>query len=85
MQSQMTEASGLDPASFAGVFQVLDPTDPMNKLALEDVADDVEGEQETMPDLEEEDKMHVNELLASLNMSGVSRGVSDGTHLEYQR
>jgi len=85
MQLEMAETPGLDPASFAGIFQVLNPADPMNKLALDDVADNIEGEQETMPDLEEDDKMHVNELLTYLNTSGVSRGVSDATHVEYQR
>lgn len=36
-----------------------------------------------MPDLVEEDRQHVNELFMSLNASGVSRGMSDGTHKEY--
>ena len=85
MRLEIPETPGLDPASFAGVFKVLNPADPMNKVTEEDVVDDIEGEQETLPDLEEEDRLHVDEMLASLNASGVSRGVSDGTHDEYQR
>jgi hypothetical protein len=55
------------------------------------VLDDLEGEEETIPALEEGDvtipaleEGDVTKLVLS-TVNDVSRGVSDGTHEEYQR
>jgi hypothetical protein len=80
-------SSGLDPVSFAGVLDIIKPSRSTDQLDEEAVLDDIEGEQETIPNLEEGNvpvpHAHVTELLAMLN--DVSRGVSDKTHEEYQR
>jgi hypothetical protein len=79
--------SGLDPISFAGVLDIIEPFGPVDpsveKLDQEVMQDDLEGEQETIPNSEDQNTTHVMELLTTLNE--VSRGVSDGTHQEYQR
>lgn len=54
----------------------------MHKLDEEAILDDLEGEQEAAPD-PEGDNTSVSQLLSTVNE--VSKGVSDGTHGEYQR
>lgn len=40
---------GLDPTSFAGVFEIIAPNRPADQLDADAVADDIEGECETLP------------------------------------
>jgi hypothetical protein len=72
--------SDLDPISFAGVLDAVLPSETAGGLDEEDILDDLDGEKETIPNLEGDD---VTELLATLN--NASRGVSDRTHDEYRR
>ncbi|KAH9032741.1 hypothetical protein EDB84DRAFT_1438558 [Lactarius hengduanensis] len=79
--------SGLDPISFAGVLGNIEPSNPAD---VNTVMDDLEGECETIPDLEEADgaldgarNASVTDLLTTVN--DASRGVSDRTHDEYRR
>ncbi len=75
--------SNLDRALFSGVFNIITPSKSAGELDKETMLDDLEGEGETILNLEEDAVIHVTELLASLN--NVSRGVSDRTHDEYRR
>ncbi|KAH9012933.1 hypothetical protein EDB85DRAFT_2221837 [Lactarius pseudohatsudake] len=81
--------SGFDPISYAGVLDIIVPSKPVGQLDEADVSDDLAGEQEATsdPDKPEEADLdapaHFLELLTTLN--DVSRGVSDGTHIEYSR
>ncbi|KAH9166582.1 hypothetical protein EDB89DRAFT_1910614 [Lactarius sanguifluus] len=81
--------SGFDPVSYAGVLDIIVPSKPVGQLDEADVSDDLVGEQEAIsdPDKPEESDLdapaHFLELLTTLN--DVSRGVSDGTHIEYSR
>lgn len=83
--------------AFAGVFQAINPANEWERPRDEEVMDDVEGEQETMPDHEPQD-----ELVGEIQSEGfsadggqmsqlkgtllhVSKGVSEGTDGEYRR
>lgn len=75
--------SNLDPIIFAGVLKNITPSQNAGQPDEEAVLDDLEGEKETMPTLEESDITDVGELLDTLKE--VSKGVSDRTHDEYRR
>ena len=76
----------LDPKLFAGVLNIVEPSFNPNRsldqLDQEAVMDDRDGEKETIPALEE-GNTNIMGLLSTVNE--VSKGVSDGTHAEYQR
>jgi hypothetical protein len=78
--------SGLDLIKYAAVLGLVEPSvpegQPMHKLDEEAILDDLEGQQEAAPD-PEGDNTSVSQLLSTVNE--VSKGVSDGTHGEYQR
>ncbi|KAH9026890.1 hypothetical protein EDB84DRAFT_1440026 [Lactarius hengduanensis] len=77
--------SGLDPISFAGVLDNIEPSNE-GRFDAEDMLDDLEGECETIPALEVDDgapDVTTADLLATVR--DVSRGVSDRTHNEYLR
>ena len=75
--------TGLDPAVFAGVLDIIEPSEPMGQLDEETVRDDLEGEGETIPPFGEDDLPQLDKLLETLN--DVSKGVSERTHEEYRR
>jgi len=68
---------GFDPKSFASVFKgVLDitqavPSKPTYQLDEEAVLDNLEGECETIQNLEEDDVLHITELFNTLNLLSV--------------
>jgi hypothetical protein len=66
----------------AGLFESIDPTDPATKLGGFDVQDDLEGEQETLPDMVD-DAMQLSELLSTIGEA--SKGVSEATDADYRR
>jgi hypothetical protein len=72
--------TGLDPTLFAGVLDIIEPSD---ELSEETVRDDLEGEGETIPPYEDNDLVQLDKLLETLN--DVSKGVSERTHEEYRR
>ena len=76
----------LDPKLFAGVLNIVEPSFNPNRsldqLDQEAVMDDLDGEKETIPALEE-GNTNIMGLLSTVNE--VSKGVSDGTHAEYQQ
>ncbi|KAH9020488.1 DNA breaking-rejoining enzyme [Lactarius hengduanensis] len=76
--------SGLDPISFAGVLDNIEPSKSAGQFDVEDMLDDLEGEIETIPALEAVDAapdVTMTDLLATVK--DVSRGVSDRMHNEY--
>lgn len=79
--------SGLDPTAFSCVLDVVAPSFPadpsLHQLDSQAVMDDLEAEQETVPNVSEDNAYNLQELLSTVNE--VSRGVSDGTHAEYWR
>jgi hypothetical protein len=71
----------LDPISYAGVLDAIRPLDQFHEEA---VRDDLDGEGETIPTLEEgDDPGMIADLLNVVNE--VSKGVSERTHNEYKR
>lgn len=87
----------LDPTSFAGVLNITQLPQALGDLEKLAVIDDLDGQDETVPDFDLGDldkdldgnrdldahALHVEDLLKAVN--DVSRGVSDKTHDEYQR
>ncbi|KAF8270747.1 hypothetical protein EI94DRAFT_1698614 [Lactarius quietus] len=77
--------SELDPISYAAVLNLVEPPvpegQPMHQLNEQAVLDDLEGEQEAAP-YSEEGHTDVLQLLSTVDE--VSKGVSEGTHVEYQ-
>jgi hypothetical protein len=73
--------TALNPSLFADVLDIVQPLD--DQLQQVDVGDDLDGEGETIPNLEEGDSNVVAEMLKTVN--NVSKGVSEGTHDEYRR
>jgi hypothetical protein len=85
--------SRLAVTEFAGVFQAINPSNDWECPREEEVTDDVEGEQETLPD-EHKSAHSKNEgssadrgAMAQLQDSllNVSKGVTEGTDNEYRR
>jgi hypothetical protein len=89
----------LESPGFAGVLKAVNPTNEWEKPAHAEVAEDVEGEQETlaMP-ADTDDPADIDELELVENKSLVdgfswlqstlqdaSKGVTEGTHNEYKR
>ncbi|KAN0137547.1 hypothetical protein V8E53_004598 [Lactarius tabidus] len=72
--------TALNPTLFADVLDIVRPLDQLQQV---DVGDDLDGEGETIPNLEEGDSNAVAEMLKTVN--SVSKGVSEGTHDEYRR
>ena len=76
----MSQVTTAENAKLAGLLKTLDPS--INSYDLEQVQDDIEGEQETLPDAEE-DSSQVSDVLAIV--SKVSRAVKEETEVEYKR
>lgn len=77
--------SGLNPTLFSGVFDAINPSNPMGDTYAEAILDDLEGEQESFPDIVVEDSED-NDLSKLLDtVKHASKGVSEGTHKEYMR
>lgn len=68
---------------FPGVHSILNSADrPRN----EDVADDVEGEKETLPDLTAADSQPLDGISQwRESVTGASKGISNKTNGDYQR
>ena len=82
--------SNVHGPAFAGLLTVLNPTGNTSNLA-HDIADDMEGEQETLPnltvnDVEDDDKA-VNAVVSQWrdSVTGASKRVTEKTHSEYQK
>lgn len=81
----------LNPELFSGVLGIIEPSRPAAAQQLDEdavlVSDDLDGEQETIPNLEEAQEAHTGISVAELlnTLSEVAKGVSDGTHQEYLR
>lgn len=71
---------GLDPTTFAGLFAIVEHEPDTQDSWLRE-QDDLEGEQQTVPNLAS--GTYVAGLLSTVNEA--SRGVSDKTQAEYQR
>jgi hypothetical protein len=78
--SSSMSGTALNPTLFADVLDIVRPLDQLQQV---DVGDDLDGEGETIPNLEEGDSNAVAEMLKTVN--SVSKGVSEGTHDEYRR
>lgn len=77
--SQKTMAAQLDTnPNYKGLFDVLNPVNPEAKPAPGEIEDDIEGEQETIP---ESTAFALPDLLKTL--AEASKGVSDKTDREY--
>ena len=94
LASAAINMSGLNPISFAGVLDMVQPhfsgNPSLNQLDEQAVIDDLEGEQETVvapdrPGPEEGADSEANLMGLVETVKEVSKGVSDGTHAEYQR
>jgi hypothetical protein len=79
----MTPISDAQHATLAGLLKTVGLSADGHKVDSYEVEDDVEGEQETLPDNEGPSQP---EILDVLNTVGeVSRAVKDGTDAEYRR
>ncbi len=77
----MTQISDAQHAALAGLLKTIGPSADGHKVDQYEVKDDVEGEQETLPDNE-----GPSQILDVLNTVGeVSMAVKDGTDAEYRR
>lgn len=81
--------SNVHGPAFAGLLTVLNPTNTSN--LAHDIVDDMEGEQETLPnliadDFEDDDKA-VKAVVSQWrdSVTGASKRVTDKTHSEYQK
>ena len=80
--------SNVHRPAFAGLLTVLNPTNTSN--LAHDIVDDMEEEQETLPNLtanDIKDNKAVNALVSQWrdSVTGTSKRVTEKTHSEYQK
>lgn len=73
---------------FAGIHSILKTS--VDNLHIDDIEDDMEGEQETLPELTTEDKLDDIRVPGTISrwreaITGASKGVTDRTEGEYVR
>ena len=87
-----TAMSNVHGPAFAGLLAILNPTNTPN--LQQDVVDDMEGEQETLPDLTADDFDLAQDNSEAANsvvsqwrdsITGASKRVTEKTHSEYQK
>ena len=74
--------SGITTPNFAGVYQAINPSNEWERPAEEEVEDDVEGEQETLPDPDHEPGDH--DVATSLGPSNGENGLGGTSSNEEQ-
>jgi hypothetical protein len=79
--------SNIHFSSFAGLHSVLDLLTPDARPAPNNIIDDLNGEQETIPDLTPDDVAPSETLLSQwkTSVNGASKGITEKTDTEYRR
>ena len=86
---RFTTMSNIHGPAFAGLLTVLNPTGTSN--LAHDIVDDMEGEQETLPNLTaddfDDDGKAINAVVSQWrdSVTSASKRVTEKTHFEYQK